>query len=251
MKTTIDLNADLGEGMLTDNDLMAFISSANIACGCHAGNADTMRRTVAHCVANNIAVGAHPSYADRAHFGRKEMNLPSAHLYDLIQSQLEIFQRCCYEMGANMHHVKPHGALYNQSARSLEVAHTIATAVKAFQPALLLYGLAGSISISAAEEVGITAVHEFFADRTYQPDGQLTPRTMPNALIESPDAAANQAVLIAKERSILSSSGTRFSVADCPLISVCLHGDSIHAVAMAGQVHAALLQAGFQIQACK
>lgn len=245
----IDLNCDLGEGMPTDAAIMPFISSANIACGFHAGDADTMKRTVELCLDHNVAIGAHPSFDDRPDFGRREIQLPPADVYSLVFDQLNILQEVCITMGAKMVHVKPHGALYNMSARQPALAAAIAKAVHDFNPYLKLFGLAGSCSLAEASAIGLTVVHEFFADRTYQPDGSLTPRNQPGALIEGVEQAVEQAIMIAAERAVVSTNGTIITpAAHESCASICLHGDGKNALLFAQQIHEALLQAGFSIE---
>jgi UPF0271 protein len=236
--------------MPTDAAIMPFISSANIACGYHAGDADTMKKTVALCMENGVAIGAHPSFADREHFGRREMQLAPEAVEDLILQQLLLMQQVCNAMGATMQHVKPHGALYNMSARQPQLAMTIAKAVHDFQPALKLYGLAGSCSITEAGHFGLQVVQEFFADRTYQPDGSLTPRSAPSALIEEDDQALQQAMLIAREGKIIAVDGkVVFPGGGNGSASICLHGDGAHAVDFARHIHHSLQSAGFSILA--
>ena len=245
----IDLNCDLGEGMDTDAAIMPFISSANIACGYHAGDADTMRRTVVLCLQHNVAVGAHPSFPDREHFGRLEMDMPPGEVILHVLEQLEMMHAICNELGTVMHHVKPHGALYNMSARQPELAAAIAEAVARFDPALKLFGLAGSCSIRAAQDAGLATVDEFFADRTYQPDGTLTPRSHANALIESDADAVAQALLIAGQRQVKASNGHLLQYHHAAAASICLHGDGAHALSFARHIHQALSDGGFLIRA--
>ena len=249
--STIDLNCDLGEGMPTDAAIIPFISSANIACAYHAGDERIMKQTVATCLVHGVAIGAHPGFADRAHFGRIEMNLESDQAYyDLITSQLEIMQKVVKSEGATLHHVKPHGALYNMSARMPWLAAIIAKAVHDFDSSLVLFGLAGSHSVFAAEAIGLKVVHEFFADRTYQPDGTLTPRSQANALIADEALAVQQALVIAGRHQVQAVDGTVVN----PMlqegnVSICLHGDGDHAVTFAQLISQSLKTAGFSIAA--
>jgi UPF0271 protein len=246
MNQFIDLNADVGEGLDSDASLMPFISSANIACGYHAGDEETMRQTVALCLENGVAIGAHPSFADRALFGRTEMDIPPSEISRLVREQLSIMQEICNEMNASLHHVKPHGALYNMSARDVTIARTIAETVAAFNPSLILYGLSGSHSVAEGVMAGLKTVAEVFADRTYQPDGSLTPRSEPNALIESETAAIVQALMLVTEQRVQSLDG-----AVIPLLaeSVCLHGDGPHALSFARKIHQTFLSRGIIIRA--
>ena len=177
----IDLNCDLGEGFPTDADLMPLISSANIACGFHAGDVNTMRHTIRLALQHGVAIGAHPGFADKANFGRTMVPLTPDQVYQLIREQLVLFSNIAQEEGAVVRHIKPHGALYNAAAQSQEWASAIAKAVYDFDPNLILFGLSGSVSIQAAHALGLQTANEVFADRTYQADGTLTPRNLPNA----------------------------------------------------------------------
>ncbi len=246
LKSFIDLNADIGEGLLTDAALMPFISSANIACGYHAGDADTMRRTVELCIKNNVAIGAHPSFDDKENFGRTEIELPLIEIKYLIFNQLKSLMELCSELGATLHHVKPHGALYNMSARNPLIAAAIAEAVYDVDPSLILFGLSGSHSIAEGVIVGLQTAAEVFADRTYQLDGSLTPRSQPNALITDEAAAIVQALMLAVQQQVIANNG-----AIIPLMAetICLHGDGPHAVSFARNIHQTFIKRGIRIQA--
>ncbi len=241
----IDLNCDLGEGMQTDEQIIPLISSANIACGFHAGDSITMKQTIASCIQHHVSIGAHPSWPDKIHFGRKEMQLSSAELYNIISEQLNIISQLILEQGGKLAHVKPHGALYNQSAKDPSIALTIAKAVKDFDASLLLFGLSGSYSISEAEKIGLFTMNEVFADRTYQDDGSLTPRSRPNALIDNEDMVVNQAMQMITQQTVTTTSGKII-----PIIAdtICLHGDGIHAVHFAKAISTALKQANIVIK---
>lgn len=241
----VDLNCDLGEGMNNDALLIPLISSANIACGVHAGDASTMKRTIEHCLQNGVAIGAHPSWPDREHFGRREMHLPEAALYDCLCEQLDTLQSLARSMGASLHHVKPHGALYNQSAREPALAATIAKAVKEFDTKLILYGLSNSHSLKEATKLGLRTAHEVFADRTYQDDGSLTPRSQPGALIDDETMAVDQALQMILEQKVTALSGKRIPIrAD----TICLHGDGVHALAFCKQIVSKLTQHNITIE---
>lgn len=244
-KRSIDLNCDMGEGMSTDTLILPFISSANIACGFHAGTLEIMRETIAGCIKNNVAIGAHPSWPDREHFGRTEMHTSPQELYNCIQEQLHIIQNEISKAGTILHHVKPHGALYNQSAKDAVIASTIAKAVYDFNPSLQLYGLSGSVSITAAKQTGLRTAAEVFADRTYQEDGSLTPRSHPNALIEHSEQALQQAIEMILKGTVTSLTGKQLVLeAD----TICLHGDGPHAVAFAKTISSRLKQEGIDIR---
>ena len=231
----IDLNCDLGEGAAHDADLMPLISSANIACGAHAGDEATMRRTLALARQHGVAAGAHPGYRDRANFGRIELALAPADGLQLVTEQLRTLQRVAGEMGIPLAHVKPHGALYNQAARDPVLADAIATAVQSVDPHLILFGLAGSALLRAGQTRGLRTAAEIFADRRYQPDGSLIPRTHPDALISDPAEACAQALRL-----------LRAGRAD----TLCIHGDGPGAVVFARTLRAALQAAGIQITPC-
>jgi len=233
----IDLNCDMGEGMQTDAGIMPFISSANIACGYHAGDADTLKRTVDLALAHNVAVGAHPGFADKANFGRTEQHLSDAALYDLVADQLYLVQSVCRSAGAQMRHVKPHGALYNMAAKTPAMARIIAKAVKEVDPSLCFFGLSNSWLIKAALETGLKTASEVFADRTYQDDGSLTPRSLPNAMIEHEEQALQQVLQMVTLQQVTSVSG---KVVPLTAETICLHGDGPHAVSFARAVYNAL-----------
>lgn len=175
------LNCDLGEGIGNDAALMPYIDEANIACGFHAGDAFTMRETVALCIWHGVKIGAHPSYLDRENFGRKEIELSPEEIYLLVRKQVETLKKITEQAGGKLHHVKPHGALYNTSAKNPQVAKAIAKAVKDIDDHLILFGLKNSHSITAAKNIGLRTAEEAFADRRYESDGSLTPRNQPGA----------------------------------------------------------------------
>ncbi|MFM7857871.1 MAG: 5-oxoprolinase subunit PxpA [Flammeovirgaceae bacterium] len=243
---TVDLNCDMGEGMPNDASIMPFISSANIACGYHAGDAQTIKDTIALCLRHQVAIGAHPGFDDKPNFGRTNMKLTSKELYDLITLQLFIIDSACRKQSAVMHHVKPHGALYNMAAKDEAMSRTIAQAVFDFNPKLIYYGLSGSHMISQANLVGIKTASEVFADRTYQPDGSLTPRTEKNALIESEEESLSQVMKMVKESKVVDVTGKPISIkAD----TICLHGDGEHAAAFASAIYHRLKSEGIKIKA--
>jgi len=242
----IDLNCDLGEGYPNDAALMPLISSANIACGFHAGDADTMRRTVDLALEYGIAIGAHPGFDDRENFGREPQRLSKQASYDLVTTQLEKLQAVAHASGAALHHVKPHGALYNMAAKDPELAFVIAHAVLDFNPALILYGLSGSASIAQARALGLATASEVFADRSYQPDGSLTPRSQSGALIGDTQKCLEQVWDMIQKKSVRAVDG-----AVVPIVAetICLHGDGEHAVEFAGAVRAFLLKKKIAVQA--
>lgn len=242
---TIDLNADLGEGC-DDAAVMPFISSANIACGVHAGDAETMRRTVGLCVRHDVAIGAHPSLPDRQSFGRMEMQIAPNDVHALILQQIQALQDIAQATGAALRHVKPHGALYNMAARDGALADAIARAVRDFDASLVLVGLAGSASIDAAREAGLACAREAFCDRRYRADGSLTPRSQSGSVIEEIGAAAAQAVSIAARHEAIADDGSRVRIeAD----TLCVHGDRPNAGEFARRLREALEGAGLRVEA--
>ncbi len=246
MRRSIDINCDMGEGCGNDAALMPYISSANISCGYHAGDAATMRETIELAARHGVAVGAHPSYRDRENFGRTDVELSAAELRTLILEQLEIFAGACREIGVTISHVKPHGALYNRSARDTAVARTIAEAVLEFDAGLTLYGLAQSHSTEAARKLGLKAADEAFADRAYEPDGSLVSRKKQNALINSPEIAAAQALHIALGGGVVAIDGSNVQLS---AETICVHGDGPNAAAIARTIRSAFELAGVVIKA--
>ncbi len=242
----IDLNCDLGEGFPNDAELMPLISSANIACGYHAGDARAMRRCVELALQHGVAIGAHPGFADRENFGRLEIRLAPGAYARLVREQLEIFGAIIQAAGGALHHVKPHGALYNLAARDAAVAREIAAAVLAFDPNLLLYGLSGSQSLEQARQLGLRTASEAFADRGYQPDGSLTPRSQAGALIVSEEKCRKQALELVLEKNVTAVDGTRVPLS---VDTICLHGDGAHAVAFARSLRRFLDDHSIPVQA--
>lgn len=242
---TIDLNCDMGEGFANDAQLMPWISSVNIACGYHAGDADSMQRTLALAIEHQLAIGAHPGFADKANFGRTEVLLPLNEVFDLVITQVQLLQQMAVDMGARLNHVKPHGALYNMSARDALLANTIAKAVYTVDSELVLFGLSGSHSISEAEKIGLRTASEVFADRTYQPNGSLTPRSAANALIGSEEQCLQQVLQMIEQKTV-----TATNQQAVPIVAdtVCLHGDGEHALDFARAIFHKLQQHRIQIQ---
>lgn len=239
----VDLNCDLGEGMAAEADLMPFITSANIACGGHTGDATTMQATLARCLQYGVTIGAHPSWPDREHFGRRYQQYAPNELYGFIRNQLETLLQ--WVPAAELHHVKPHGALYNQSAADPGIAATIAAAVFDTHPTLCLYGLSGSHSCSKAQELGLQVAHEVFADRRYEADGSLTPRSHPDALIADAQEAAAQALRLVQQGTVVTRTG---AIIPLQVDTICIHGDGSNAVALAQTIHSTLQQHGIAIQ---
>lgn len=227
-----------------DSALMNLISSANIACGFHAGDASIMRKTAEMAIEKGVAIGAHPSFPDLQGFGRRNMALSPQEVYDICVYQMGAMFGVVRALGGKLHHVKPHGALYNMAAKDAKLAEAIAKATKAIHPNLILYGLAGSYLISEAEKIGLQTASEVFADRTYQNDGSLTPRTQSNALIESTEEAISQVVMMVEKGVVIATDGTEVQLkAD----TVCVHGDGEYAVEFATELRRVLLEKKIQI----
>jgi UPF0271 protein len=225
---------------------MPFISSANIACGYHAGDEKTIWQTIELAIKHKVAIGAHVSFLDKENFGRSEMNLPAEQVYELVTQQLLILKEMADSFDIKIKHVKPHGALYNMSVRDAILAKTIAAALKDFDESLILFGLSGSHSIKEAKTIGLKTASEVFADRTYQDDGSLTPRTQPNALIEDTDKAMQQVLQMITKGTVTTVSGKQISVA---AETICIHGDGKHAVEFAKNIHDNLKQHNIDIKA--
>ncbi|MBP9103759.1 MAG: LamB/YcsF family protein [Chitinophagaceae bacterium] len=235
-----DINCDLGEGIGNDELIIPFITSANIACGYHAGDIDTMHQTIAACLKHNVSIGAHPSFLDRENFGRTEIAMPLDELYELIIQQLIIFFEVADSFGEKINHVKPHGVLYNMSAKDALIANIIAKAVNDFDSNLILYGLSGSHSISEANAIGLKTASEVFADRTYQDDGSLTPRSKPDALITDVEKMIQQVSKMIKDGTVTTVSGKSIPI---KAETICIHGDGKHAIEFAKAIHTLILKA--------
>ena len=240
----IDLNCDMGEGCGNDDVLLDYVSSANIACGFHAGDKDTMRRTAELALAKGIAIGAHPSFPDRTNFGRSNMNLSRGEVIDIVGEQIAAMQNVCREIGATLHHVKPHGALYNMAANDAGLAEAIARAVKNFDADLTMYGLSGSLLITEAQKLGLETTSEVFADRTYTADGTLTPRSQPNALIDDADESINQVLQMINTGTVTATNGSKVPI---NAETVCIHGDGPHAVDFAKAIRTRFEKEGIKI----
>ncbi|CAI9398197.1 MULTISPECIES: 5-oxoprolinase subunit PxpA [Citrobacter] len=242
----IDLNADLGEGCASDGALLTLVSSANIACGFHAGDAQTMLASVREALKNGVAIGAHPSFPDRENFGRTAMTLPAQTVYAQTLYQIGALAAMTRAEGGVMRHVKPHGMLYNQAAKDPQLADAIAKAVHACDPALILVGLAGSELIRAGERYGLATRQEVFADRGYLADGSLVPRSQPGALIEDEEQSLAQTLEMVERGRVKSLTGEWASVI---AQTVCIHGDGEHALAFARRLRSAFESRGIKIVA--
>ena len=247
----IDINCDMGESygaaiVGNDAELMPLVSSANIACGFHGGDPCTMHQTVLLAQKNGVAVGAHPSYPDLAGFGRRHMRLSAQEIYDTVLYQVGALEAFARAAGIDLHHVKPHGALYNDATRDAEMAAAIAHAVFYFDKSLILYGPPGSELQKAAAVLGMHFCAEVFADRTYQPDGSLTPRSKPNALIRDTVQCLAQVWQMLDSRQVTATDGT---VLPIEAGTVCIHGDGLHALEFARALRESLTEKGVRIQA--
>ncbi|GAA0614938.1 5-oxoprolinase subunit PpxA [Virgibacillus siamensis] len=235
----IDINCDMGESfgvynMGRDEEILDYITSANIACGFHAGDQSTMRKTVKMALEKDVGIGAHPGFPDLNGFGRRYIALSPEEIYELVIYQVGALQGFVKAEGAKMQHVKAHGALYNHAAKDKAVAESIAKAVYDLDPELILFGLAGGELVKAGENIGLPTASEVFADRTYQEDGSLTSRREKDALILDQEVASSQVVHMAKNGTVQSQQGTDISIqAD----TVCIHGDGIHALEFAQHIN--------------
>ena len=248
---TVDLNCDLGEsfGAYTlgnDEAILKYVTSANIACGYHAGDPLTMQKTVRLTLQNGVAVGAHPGLPDLVGFGRREIAVTPTEVFAMVVYQIGALQGIAKAEGVTIHHVKPHGALYNMAAVTPTLAEAIAEAMYKTCPEAALYGLAGSALIEAGEKLGLKTAQEVFADRTYQQDGTLTSRTSAGALITDPEKSVQQVLRMIQEGKVTSQQGTEVSIqAD----TICIHGDGPHALEFAQLINQSLTQSGIQLSA--
>ncbi|HEY7370323.1 MAG TPA: 5-oxoprolinase subunit PxpA [Thermoanaerobaculia bacterium] len=240
---SIDLNADVGEGM-NDADLLPWVTSANVACGYHAGDPGTMDRTVSLALGRGVRVGAHPGYPDRESFGRARFEMAPEEIESMVLYQVAALDGIVRSRGGTLTHVKPHGALYHRAAESGDVARAIARGVQRCRAGLILVGPAGSRVLDIGREIGLPVAGEAFADRRYGPDGTLVSREQKNALLTDPLEAADQAVSIARDGRVTASDGSRVSLrAD----TICLHGDTPGAPAIAKRVHERLREEGIRV----
>ena len=242
----IDFNCDLGEGCGDDAAIMPWITSANIACGFHAGDPAYMAGLVALCKKHQVSIGAHPSYWDREHFGRRERDIPAAAIYQQTLYQIGALQAITHSQSARVNHVKPHGALYNRAAVDMKVAEAVAQAVFDADARLILVGLANSRLIAAGRALGLATASEGFADRRYTDDGLLVPRSKADALISDETEALSQALAMVLEQRVCSASGKRIALSTQTL---CLHGDGAHALRFAQALRKAFADNGIAVSA--
>ncbi len=248
---TIDLNCDMGESfgswpMGNDAALMQYITSANIACGFHAGDPVIMRETVRLALKYHIAIGAHPGFPDLQGFGRREMKISPDEVFAITLYQIGALQAIVRAEGGILHHVKPHGALYNMAAKDRKLADAIARATQQAGTDLALYGLSGSALIEAGKAIGLRTASEVFADRTYQDDGSLTPRSQPDALVGSTAQAVAQALRMVQQQNVASTNG---KVVNLVSETICLHGDGAHALEFAVAIFSAFKEKGIEMKA--
>ncbi|SMC51934.1 LamB/YcsF family protein [Pedobacter africanus] len=234
-----DLNCDMGEGygawnMGNDAAIMPFVSSVNIACGFHAGDPAIMRKTVKLALQHAVFIGAHPGLPDIQGFGRRDMHITAEEAYEMVVYQIGALSAFVKAEGGTLHHVKPHGALYNMAATKPSLADAIAEAIYKVDPSLVLYGLSGSELIRSGQKAGLQVANEVFADRTYQPDGTLTSRKSPGALITNHQESLAQVLKMVKEGKVVSQQGTEVAIqAD----TICIHGDGTSAFTFAEQIY--------------
>jgi UPF0271 protein len=244
--TSIDLNADLGEGMDNDDDLLDIVSSASIACGGHAGDAQTMRHVLKRCKARGVRAGAHPGYADRANFGRVRLEVTRSRLLSQLREQMGLIRYISAEVGVPLAYVKLHGALANQAAEDIDLALDLFAAIQAIDPKLAILALDGSMQVKAATTLGQQVIREAYADRAYMPDGLLAPRSMAGAVIHDSEAVIERCQRLALHGEIVAIDGT---VIHSEARSICLHGDTPGALDLARDVREALEAAGVAIGA--
>lgn len=242
----VDLNCDLGESfgaykIGVDEEILKFVTSANIACGFHAGDPSVMHKTVKLALENGVSIGAHPGFHDLVGFGRRNMNISAEDVYAMVVYQIGALNAFVKAEGGKMQHVKPHGALYNMAAKDQLLAEAIAKAVYTVDSQLILFGLSGSELVKAGEKTGLCTASEVFADRTYQQDGSLTPRSNKEAVITNSDNAIKQVIKMVTEKKVLCQQGFDISIkAD----TICIHGDGSHALTFAEEINK-------QLEACK
>jgi UPF0271 protein len=240
----IDLNCDLGEGGAHDAEIMPLISSANIACGGHAGDEATMRATIRLALMHGVAIGAHPGYEDRENMGRRPMDLPPSAIGDLVSRQLKRFAQIADELGADIHHVKAHGALYNQADADPLMANAVVNAILDMLPQAILYAPPNGCMMSAAKSAGLRFRAEGFIDRRYNADGSLVPRGQAGAVIDDPTAASAQAMEMLLERKVTSVGG---SVVPIEIGTLCVHGDSDSALKILKSTRLAIESASLRV----
>lgn len=249
----IDLNCDLGEGfgvyqLDQAEELLSIVTSANIACGFHAGDPSIMRTTVEKAAHHQVAIGAHPGLPDLRGFGRRQMQVSPQEVYDDVLYQIGALAAFAHAVGQRLRHVKPHGALYHLAAFDQQIAEAIARAVYRFDTRLILFGIAGSHLIEAGQRIGLQTAQEAFADRTYQDDGTLTPRHHPQSLITDRKKALQQVLQMIQKQSVTTINGREIPIqAD----TICIHGDTPHAVDFAKELRKRLIASNVKLKALR
>ncbi|WAH38764.1 LamB/YcsF family protein [Alicyclobacillus dauci] len=247
----LDINCDMGESfgaytLGTDTEILDIVTSANVACGFHAGDPATMRKTVAMAVEKGVAIGAHPGLPDLVGFGRRNMDISAQEAYDMVVYQIGALYGFVKSVGGQMQHVKAHGALYNMASVNSTLADAIAKAVYEVDPSLILFGLSGGELVKAGDKIGLRTASEVFADRTYQQDGTLTPRKQKDALIQDSKDSVAQVIRMVKEGKVMSQQGVDVQIrAD----TVCIHGDGAHALEFAREIRSELTKSGIEVAA--
>jgi UPF0271 protein len=247
----IDLNGDVGESVSrgagnSDVTLIPHLTSANVACGFHAGNAATMRDTVVLAREHGVAVGAHPSFPDPEGFGRRELQFSPADVEEFVSYQVGVLAGIAASQGVRLQHIKPHGALFNMAVRDAALADAIARAAARIDRTLILFGLPGSQLVQAGRRAGLRTASEGFADRAYLADGTLVPRQQPGAVITDPDAVIPRVIRMARDGLVEAIDGTSIALV---VDTICVHGDTLGAAELAGRIHVALAQEGVQLKA--
>lgn len=245
----VDLNSDLGESfgaykIGSDEEILKYVTSVNIACGFHAGDPSVMKKTVKTALSNNVSIGAHPGLPDLIGFGRRNMSITPTEAYDMVVYQIGSLYGFIKAEGATMQHVKPHGALYNMAAKDENLAKAIAQAVYDINPELILFGLAGSESIKQGNLIGLQTVSEVFADRTYQSDGSLTPRNQSDAMVTDEKESIERVVRMIKNKKVRCQQGHDI---DIKAETICIHGDGIKALNFAAEIKSFLTNSGIEI----
>jgi 5-oxoprolinase (ATP-hydrolysing) subunit A len=240
----VDINCDLGEGFNNDSKLMQYITSANIACGYHAGDAKTMLNTIRLCLKNKVAIGAHPGYPDLEGFGRRSMKLPNEEIEAIVFDQLLAIIAMVETEGGKLVHVKPHGALYNDAVKSEEISKAIVNAIVKIDPNLIFVGLANSVMIEVAQKAGLKTRNEVFADRNYDDNGHLIPRSNPEAVIHDVENCRSRVLKMVDKGIVTSLSGKEVEInAD----TICIHGDNMEALIFAKELNAYLTENGINL----
>ncbi len=243
---TIDLNADLGEGAGFDQELIPLLSSANIACGFHAGNPHLMQESVKMCAEHQVHIGAHPSFPDTWGFGRREMHCSSAEIVDYILYQLGAIAAFCRANRVKLWHVKPHGAIYNMAGKDKDIAAAIALAIKLYDNSLIVFAQPGSMLATVSTEMGLKVVHEVFADRAYNLDGSLVSRKLPNSVLHDAVEVVERTLKMVCDQEVITYTGQPLKLSS---ETVCLHGDNPAAIRLARSIREGLQQAGVTVQA--